>query len=139
MKKANLVLIAALAAAGVGIVGGSLLPVPAFAAAAKKQSISSAVLKPLKAAQDAMNAKNWDEAQARIQEAQAVEGKTPYDAFMVDELGWFILLQKKDYAGSAATLERALGSGFVTEADVPQRVRAFDSVSTGVGTPRRAA
>jgi hypothetical protein len=132
MKKANLVLIAALAAAGVGIVGGSLLPVPAVAAAAKKQSLSAAVLKPLKAAQEAMNAKNWDEAQARIQEAQAAEGKTPYDAFMVDELGWFILLQKKDYAGSAATLERALGSGFVTEADVPQRVRALTQLNLQV-------
>jgi len=130
MKKANLVLMAALAAAGVGIVGGSLLPTPAVAAAAaKKPAVSAAVLKPLKAAQESMTAKNWDQAWTHIEEARAAEGKTPYDAFMVDELGWYIQLQKKDYAGSAETLERAMNSGFVAEADVPTRMRALTQLN----------
>jgi hypothetical protein len=130
MKKANLVLVAALAAAGVGIVGGTLLPTPAVAAAAaKKPALSAAVLKSLKAAQESMTAKNWDEAWTHIEEARAAEGKTPYDAFMVDELGWYIQLQKKDYAGSAETLERALNSGFVAEADVPTRLRALTQLN----------
>ena len=79
MKKANLVLMAALAAAGlVGVAGGSLLPVSAAVAAEKekpaaKQKLSPAVQKPLVAAQNAMTAKNWDEAMVQIQAAQAVE------------------------------------------------------------------
>lgn len=133
MKKANLVLMAAMAAAGLaGVAGGSLLPVTPVmaaskdkAAAAPKQKLSPTVGKPLVAAQAAMNAKNWDEALVQIQAAQAVEPKTPYDAFMIDELGWYIQLQKKDFAQSAAALERVLATEFIAEADRPQRLRAL--------------
>ena len=126
MKRANLVLMAALAAAGlVGVTGGALIPAVAVAADAKGQKLSPAILKPLKAAQDAMAAKNWEQALADIKEAQAVEPKTPYDAFMVDEVGWYAMLQLKDYAGAAAALERAANSGFVPEADMAQRQRAL--------------
>jgi len=137
MKKLNLVLTAALAAAGlVGVVAGSLLPVSTAVAAAKekekpaaKQKLSPAVGKPLVAAQEAMNAKNWDEALVQIEAARAVEPKTPYDAFMVDELGWYIYLQKKDYVKSAEALERSLASGMVPEADKPQRLRALTQMA----------
>ncbi len=135
MKKANVVMMAALAAAGlVGVAGGSLLPVSVAVAAEKekappKQKLSPAVQKPLVAAQNAMTAKNWDEALVQIQAAQAVEPKTPYDAFMVDELGWYIYLQKKDYVKSAETLERSLATGMVSEADKPQRLRALTQMN----------
>jgi len=137
MKKLNLVLTAALAAAGlVGVVAGSLLPVSTAVAAAKekekpaaKQKLSPAVGKPLVAAQNAMNAKNWDEALVQIEAARAVEPKTPYDAFMVDELAWYIYLQKKDYVKSAEALERSLASGMVPEADKPQRLRALTQMT----------
>ncbi len=133
MKKLNLVLTAALAAAGlVGVVAGSLLPVSTAVAATKesekpaaKQKLSPAVGKPLVAAQNAMNAKNWDEALVQIEAARAVEPKTPYDAFMVDELAWYIYLQKKDYVKSAEALERSMASGMVPEADKAQRLRAL--------------
>jgi hypothetical protein len=132
MNKANLVLMAALTAAGlVGVTGGSLLPVAAAVAADKKkdeapkQKLSPDVQKPLMAAQAAMNAKNWDEASTQIAAAQAIEPKSPYDAFMIDELGWYVALQKKDYAKSSEALERSLTSGFVPEADRGQRLRAL--------------
>jgi len=32
--------------------------------------------------------------------------QTPYEAFMVDELGWFAMLQKKDYVGAEKTFPR---------------------------------
>ena len=135
MKKANLVLMAALAAAGLtGVVAGALLPVSVAVAAEKekaapKQKLSPAVQKPLVAAQNAMTAKNWDEALVHIQAAQAVEPKTPYDAFMVDELGWYIYLQKKDYVKSAEILERSLATGMVPEADKAQRLRALTQMN----------
>ena len=137
MKKLNLVLTAALAAAGlVGVAGGSLLPVSTAVAAdkgkekpAEKQKLSPAMGKPMMATQEAMNAKNWDEALVHIEEARAVEPKTPYDAFMVDELGWYIYLQKKDYVKSAEALERSLATGMVPEADKPQRLRALTQMN----------
>ena len=132
MKKVNLVLMAAMAAAGLaGVAGGSLLPATAAyakekdKAAATKEKLSPAVAKPLVAAQTAMNEKKWDEALTQLQAAQAVEPKTPYDSFMIDELGWYIQLQKKDYVQSAATLERIMGSPYIAEADKPQRLRAL--------------
>lgn len=132
MKRANIVLMAAMAAAGLtSVVGGSLLPVTAAyakdkeKAPAPKEKLSPAVAKPLVAAQTAMNEKKWDEALTQLQAAQAVEPKTPYDSFMIDELGWYIQLQKKDYVQSAATLERVIGSQYIAEADKPQRLRAL--------------
>jgi Tfp pilus assembly protein PilF len=137
MKKANFVLMAAMATAGLaGVTTASLLPVTAAVAAAKekdaapaKQKLSPDIAKPLVAAQTAMTAKNWDEALVQIQAAQAIEPKTPYDAFMISELGWYVYLQKKDYVNSAAALELALNSGFVAEADKSQRLRALTQMS----------
>jgi len=135
MKKVNLVLMAAMAAVGLaGVSGGTLLPVSTAVAASKdkaaaKPKLSPSVAKPLSAAQTAMNAKNWDEALARVDEAAAVEPKTPYDAFMVDELGWYVHLQKKDYVKAAEVLERALATGFVPETERQQRVRALTQLS----------
>lgn len=126
MKNRNLVLAAAMAAAGlVTVVGGTLAP--AVAVAAKKEAqpaankLGAKIVPPLKAAQEAMAAKNWDLAATSIDEARAVEPKTPYEAYMVDEIGWYVSLQKKDYAGAAAALERSVASGFVAPADLPQR------------------
>jgi outer membrane protein assembly factor BamD (BamD/ComL family) len=135
MKKANLVLAAALAAAGItSVVTGLLTPATAIAQAAPQkqaaaQKIGAKMLKPLKAAQDAIGAKNWDAAIASLTEAQAIEPKTPYEAFMVDELGWYARLQTKDYKGAEEALARAAASGFVAEADLPQRNKALAQIN----------
>jgi len=131
MKKANLVLAAAMAAAGLtGLAAGALYPVPALAADKEPvQKISASLLKPLKAAQEALVAKNIDEALVQIQAAQAVEPKTPYDVFMINELSWSAYLQKKDYAAAATALEQSLNSGFVPAADVPTRLKALTQVN----------
>jgi outer membrane protein assembly factor BamD (BamD/ComL family) len=129
MKKANLVLAAALAAAGVtSVATGLLTPATAIAQAAP-QKIGAKMLKPLKAAQEAIGAKNWEAAIASLTEAQAIEPKTPYEAFMVDELGWYARLQTKDYKGAEEALARAVASGFVAEADVPQRNKALAQIN----------
>jgi Flp pilus assembly protein TadD len=127
MKRTNLVLMAALAAAGViGATTGMLAPTAAFAAAGPK--ISASVMKPLKATQEAIAAKNFDEALVHIQEARAVEPKTPYDSFMIDEFTWNVLLQKQDFVGAAAALDAAVNSGFVPPADIPQRLKALAQI-----------
>jgi tetratricopeptide (TPR) repeat protein len=124
MKKANLLFVATLAAAILmGITAGVLAP--ATAVAAEGQKLSASVMKPLKATQDAMTAKNWDEALVHIKDAQAVQPQTPYDTFMIDEMSWFVLLQKKDYAGAATALEASVNSGFVSAENLPQRLKAL--------------
>ena len=124
MKRTNLVLVAALAAAGVvGVSTGALAPTAAFAA--ETQKLTPSVMKPLKATQEAIAAKNLDEALVHLQDARAVEPRTPYDSFMIDEFTWNVLLQKQDFAGAAAALDAAVNSGFVPPADMPQRLKAL--------------
>jgi tetratricopeptide (TPR) repeat protein len=131
MKKPNVVLMAALAAAGLTFVTGALLTPAAAVAAEQKeakpetQKVGAKIGKPLRAAQEAIAAKNWDAAQASLAEAAAIEPKTPYEAFMVDELGWYAKVQKQDYAGAIDSLTRAVDSGFVPEADLPRRYKAL--------------
>jgi hypothetical protein len=125
MKKANLVLTAALAAAGlVGVAGGTLVPATAIAATAAKNKVSDAVLKPLKAAQDSINAKNWDEAMLHIQEAQAVPNRTAYDDFQINDFAWFVLYQQKKMPEAAVALEQVVNSGFVPPELMSQRLKA---------------
>ncbi|MFO1392601.1 MAG: tetratricopeptide repeat protein [Steroidobacteraceae bacterium] len=128
MKKANLVLMAAIAAAGVvGVAAGALVPV--VAVAAETQKVSASVSKPLKAAQEAMAAKNWDEALVHIQEAQAVQPQSAYDTFMIDEFGWYVQLQKKDYPAAATMLEASVNSGFLAADKIQDRLKALTQIN----------
>ncbi|MFO1407494.1 MAG: hypothetical protein U1F08_08190 [Steroidobacteraceae bacterium] len=132
MKKVNLVLAAAIAAAGMtGLATGALYPVPAVAAdkAPPGPKVSASVVKPLKAAQEALAAKDYDGALADLKEASAVEGTSAYDQFMIDEMSWVAYLQKKDYPAAATALEQSLNSGFVPAADVPSRLKALTQLN----------
>lgn len=125
MKKSRLVFFAALAAAGVaGVTTGTLAPTAAIAAE-QAPKISASIVKPLQATQEALTAKNLDQALVHLQQARAVEPKTPYDSFMIDEFTWNVLLQKQDFAGAAAALEDAVNSGFVPPEGLPQRLKAL--------------
>ncbi len=128
MKKANLILMAAMAAACV-VGSASAVLVPVAAHAAEQQKIGAKMAKPLRAAQEAITAKNFDEAVKQLDEAAAVEPQTPYETFMVDELGWYVRVQTKDYAGAEQALERAVASGFVPEADLPQRYKVLTQLN----------
>lgn len=131
MRRAKLLLGAAIAVAGViGSVNAVLLPATAVAAdAPKPPKISAKVGKPLKAAQDAIAAQNWDEALTQLAAAQAVEDKTPYDQYMTNELTWYTHLQKKDYAAAATVLEQQLASGQTPPADVAVRTKTLTQLN----------
>ena len=135
MKKANMVLRAAMAAAGLaGMVSGVLMPATVMAAekadkASAEQKIGPKVGKPLKAAQDAIQAKNWDAASASIQEAMAIPDKTPYETYMTNELAWYVAVQQKKYPEAAALLEKQLESGQIPAADLPARTKAMTQLS----------
>jgi len=133
MKKANQVLRAALLTAGLtGAAFGLVTTHVARAADAKpaaKEKISAKVGKPLKAAQDAIQAKNWDAANAAIAEANALEGKTPYETYMTNEMAWYVLLQQKKYPEAAVILEQQVASGLIPPADLPARMKALTQLS----------
>ena len=122
MNKANHVLKAALAAAGlVGAVTMSALPVVAVAQDPKPPKLNPKVQKALAAAQEAIQAKDWAKATTDLETARAVEGKGPYDEFMISELSGFVQLNQKDYAAAASSFEATVKSGYLPAADLPQR------------------
>ena len=96
----------------------------AFAAQALAQEkIGAKVGKPLKAAQEAIQKKQWDQAMGKIQEADSVPGKTPYEQFQINEMMGYVLLQEKKYPEVAKIYEQNLNSGKLPADKVNERLK----------------
>ena len=94
--------------------------------AAKANKITTkAVAEPMKKAQEAIAAKNWDVAVGEIKKAQAVEKKTPFEAYQIDEFLGYVLIQQKKYPEAAGVYERTLNSGFLPEAQADERTKTL--------------
>lgn len=118
-------------------------PPAAYAADAKtdqkEQKVGAKVGKPLKAAQEAMQAKDWPTALAKIKEAQAVEKKTPFEEYQIDEFLGYIHIQQKQYSDAAMVFERMLNSGQVPEDQVDERTKTVAQLYFQVKDYRKAA
>jgi tetratricopeptide (TPR) repeat protein len=86
------------------------------------KTVSKAVAKPLKEAQDAMKARRYSEALSKLQVVQSTPGKTPYDQYLVDEMRGYIAVNKRDYAEAVRAYEASLKSGFVSQSEMSKRV-----------------
>lgn len=103
-----------------------LSPVAAVAAEQSGNKITTkAVAEPMKKAQEAIKAKEWDAATAEIKKAQAVEKKTPFEAYQIDEFLAYVQIQQKKYGEAASTYERMLNSGFVPAEQVDERTKTL--------------
>jgi tetratricopeptide (TPR) repeat protein len=94
---------------------------PAWSQAAP--TVSKALAKPLKEAQDSMKAKKYDAAMAKLKEVQGMSGKSPYDEHLIHEMMGFLYFRANDFASAARELEPGLTSGFLKPADQPRRVK----------------
>jgi tetratricopeptide (TPR) repeat protein len=81
---------------------------------ADQPTVSNKLAKPLKAAQDAMAAKNYDEAMAKIKEAQAVPEKTPYDNWVINTFLLKVYAAKQDMASEVPVIENLAQSQYTT-------------------------
>jgi tetratricopeptide (TPR) repeat protein len=92
---------------------------------AQEQKITTKeVGKAMQAAQDAVNKKQWDQAVTALKQAQAVEKKTPFEAFKIDEFLGFVLLQQKKFAEAAPVFERVVNSGMLPPDQQDARLKA---------------
>ena len=109
-------------------VGMLSLSVATAMAAQEQQRVSAALAKPLKAARDAIEAKKYSEAIAKLQEVQATAGRSPYDEYVVNEMLGIAYAQTSRYAEAAKALEAALDSGFLPQSKVPEWVHSLISL-----------
>ena len=102
----------------------------AFAADEKPKppSVGPKVAKPLKEAQDLGAAKKFTEALAKVQEAEAVPGKTPYENYVVEEVTAYIYANLQDYPNAAKAIEATLLSGQMDPALVPPRMKSLSGL-----------
>jgi tetratricopeptide (TPR) repeat protein len=120
----------ALGVAAVGIT--SFVPgKPAVAADEKKDknTVSKALAKPLKAAQEAMQAKKYPEALAKLKEVEGMSGKSPYDQHLLNEMLGFTYVRTQNYPEAAKALEAGLNDGFLDQAETTQRIKALAQIN----------
>jgi tetratricopeptide (TPR) repeat protein len=122
MIKASWVLSAALAFGGVAAISTALL-VPSVAEA--QQKVGPKVGVPLKAAQEAVQKKNWNQALAKIKEAQAVQPRTAYEDYKINELLWYVYLQQGRNSDAARLLEQQIASGQMPGGEKVQRTKTL--------------
>jgi hypothetical protein len=122
MRKARFVLSAALAAGSVvGVTAALLVPATAMA----EQKVGAAVGKYLKTAQEAIQKKKWDQALSAIKQAQAVDTKTPFEQYKINELLWYVYLQQGRNLDAARLLEQQMGSGFMPAGEKVERTKTL--------------
>lgn len=121
--KSRLHWVASIAGGMLAVAGLNLtVSAPAWAQTANGQKVSKAVATPLKAAQDALKAKRYTEASAKLREVDAIAGKSPYEQYLVDEMKGYIAGATKNFQEAARALEASLESGFVPSSEVSKRV-----------------
>src|SRR5690242_3415422 len=73
-----------------------------------KHTVSKGEAKPLKAAQDAMQAKKYPEALQHLKEAEGVSGKTPWDEHLINEMYGYVYAHTNDLANAEKAFEATL-------------------------------
>ena len=86
------------------------------------------VAKPLNAAQDSYRAHKYQDALAKIAQADAVPNKTPYENYMVEEMRGAAAAAAGDSATAAKAYETLLASGKLTGADEQRTTAALAGI-----------
>ncbi len=114
-----------------GVVAGlALLTLagPALAAAAKNTN-SEKVATLLKPAQEALKAKNYTAAMAKVHEAEALPEKTPFDQYTIAEFGCSASAGAGNYPDAAKYCEQKLNSSFMPEAEAPGLTKTLVAIN----------
>ena len=93
-----------------------------------KQTVRSAVGKPLQAAQAALAAKKYDEAATQLSAAEAVGSLTPYEKYVITRLRASVEVGKGDYKSAGTSYEALLASGQMTPAEQLQTLEIVTKI-----------
>jgi tetratricopeptide (TPR) repeat protein len=108
----------------------ALLSLLAASQSMAQEKISGKVAKPMKAAQELIQKKQWDQALEKIAEADAAAGKTPFDQFQINEFKAYVLLQQRKYPEVAKLYEESLASGKLPADQVSDRLKTLVQLNT---------
>jgi hypothetical protein len=132
-RQANLLanLVSALAL-GVVVVGVTSIVLPASPAVAadkdkdkkEENKVSRELAKPLKAAQDAMNSKKYDDAIKNLKDAEANAKKTPYDEHVINQLAGVTYARMNDFPNAEKAFAAQVDDGFTDQSDLPHIIKA---------------
>ncbi|HEV2268004.1 MAG TPA: tetratricopeptide repeat protein [Steroidobacteraceae bacterium] len=118
-------LVAAIAFGAAVVCGAGLAGVtPALAAAAPAHTVSREVGKPLQAAQAALKKGDYSGALEKLNEADAVKKKSPYEEHLIHELEGYAYVHTHNYPQAAKALEDTLTDGQIDPKDIPLRTVA---------------
>lgn len=128
MKRLNLLTVCALAVASAAV-GVSGVVQAAEKEKEKAPSISADIAKPLKAAQDDMKAKKFDDAVAKLNEAKTSKGKkTDYDNYVINEMLAVSYYTSQQLSNAAPLLRESALSQFST----PDQTKQFLMAAMGI-------
>ncbi|MDY6947913.1 MAG: tetratricopeptide repeat protein [Pseudomonadota bacterium] len=139
MTRVRSIAVAISLALGATLPAMTLLAPTAHAAEQANKITTKAVATPLKAAQEAMQKKQWDTALAEIKKAAAVEKKTPFEAYQIDEFMGYVLIQQKKFGEAAPVFERLLNSGLMPPDQVDERTKTVAQLYFQVKDYNKAA
>ncbi|HTP38255.1 MAG TPA: hypothetical protein VMI92_01655 [Steroidobacteraceae bacterium] len=95
-------------------------------------AVSKALAKTLKAAQDAEAARNYDEALAKLRDAQANPEKNAYDGYVINELSMYAYAKKGDAENAAKYLEANLESPYLAAGQQLPRLKQLMNIYYGL-------
>jgi len=95
---------------------------------AAEEKVSRALEKPLKAANEAMNAKRYDEAIAKAREVQGTQGRTAYDNFVINEILGASYVRTNKYAEAYEALATNADSAFLDQKTRAMRYTALSQL-----------
>ena len=121
-------LVATLVLSAAVVAATSLVPV---VAADKKEEnkVSKDLAKPLKAAQEALQAKKYPDALAKLKEAESNPKKTPYDEHVINVLAGSAYAHANDYQSAEKAFEAQVNDGFTDQQDLPRIVKATAQIN----------
>jgi hypothetical protein len=113
---------------GAALVGGIAavagITAPTAVLADSKPGISKAIAKQMQAVVTALQAKDYATASAKLNEAKAATGRTPYDDYKIAQIEGYIALNQNNHAGALAAYKSILDYADMPPEDAGQIYQA---------------
>jgi tetratricopeptide (TPR) repeat protein len=95
----------------------------------EKKTVSKDLAKPLKAAQDALTQKKYQDAISKLKEAEGNPKKTPYDQHIINQLEGYAYARTNNYPEAAKAFEAELNDGYIDPNEVQSRIKALAQIN----------